>query len=120
MRVKFVIKADAYGHGAVAVARPVTASAITTLLAFGPLMAIGGMPQRIIWMLPAVVCIALTLSLLESFFILPAHMSMVRAGAHPRPKRAFVLRLEAGYRRQLERWLPRRGLVIAGFAAYPR
>jgi multidrug efflux pump subunit AcrB len=108
---------EAAVRGATTVARPVTASAITTLLAFAPLMAIGGMPQRIVWQLPAVVCIALTLSLLESFLILPAHMSMVRRDAQPRPKRAFVLRLEAGYRMLLERWLPRRGRVIAIFGA---
>ena len=103
--------------GTAEVARPVIASAITTLLAFGPIMAIGGHPQRIIWQLPAVVCIALALSLFESFFILPAHMSMVRSGLKPRPKRAFVLDLEKRYRAALVRWLPRRKRIIAGFGA---
>lgn len=101
--------------GTVEVARPVLTSAITTILAFAPIMAIGGFPRRIIWQLPAVVCIALILSLLESFVILPAHMSMVRKKSEPRPKRRFVLRLEEGYRRLLQRWLTKRGRVIAVF-----
>ncbi len=102
--------------GTMLVARPVIASAATTLLAFMPMLAIGGMPQKLIWQIPAVVSIALALSLLESFLILPAHMSMVRGDAKPRPKRAFVLKLEATYRRALERTLPHRGKVIGVFA----
>jgi len=108
--------ADAAVSGTAMVARPVIASAVTTLLAFAPMLAIGGMASKIIWQIPAVVCLALGISLLESFLILPPHMSMVAAGARPRPKRAFVLRLEAKYRRVLHTILPRRGAVIAGFA----
>ena len=108
--------ADAAISGTVQVARPVFASAATTLLAFAPMLAIGGMPAKIIWQIPAVVCIALILSLLESFLILPPHMSMVRSGSQPRPKRAFVLRLEALYRRSLRLSLPHHGKVIGFFA----
>jgi len=108
---------EAAVQGTTEVARPVITAAITTLLAFAPLMAIGGFPQKIIWQLPAVVCIALALSLLESFLILPPHMSMVRSDAMPRPKRRFMLRLEAIYRDLLQRWLPKRGRIIAIFAA---
>jgi multidrug efflux pump subunit AcrB len=109
--------ADAAVSGTSAVARPVIASAATTLLAFAPMMAIGGMPSKFIWQIPAVVCIALALSLLESFLILPPHMSMARGTAKPQPKRAFMLRLEGLYRKALERALPKRGRVIAGFFA---
>jgi multidrug efflux pump subunit AcrB len=109
--------ADAAVSGSVSVARPVIASAVTTLLAFAPMMAIGGMPSKFIWQIPAVVCIALALSLLESFLILPPHMSMVRGNSQPHPKRKFMLRLESLYRRALEFALPRRGRVIAGFFA---
>jgi multidrug efflux pump subunit AcrB len=65
-----------------------------------------------------VVCIALCLSLFESFFILPGHMSMVRSDAMPRPKRAFVLAIEERYRRALYRLLPNRGKVIGVFALF--
>jgi len=107
---------DAAIAGTVEVATPVIASALTTLLAFAPLLAIGGFPKRIMWQLPAVVCISLVLSQLEAFTLLPAHMSMVRSDAQPRPKRRFMLRLEDAYRTLLVRMLPRRGRVIAGFA----
>ena len=106
---------EAAVSGTVMVARPVFASAATTLLAFAPMLAVGGMPSKFIWQIPAVVCIALILSLLESFLILPAHMSMVRGNVQPRPKRAFVLRLEALYRRALQISLPHRGKVIGFF-----
>ncbi len=108
--------ADAAVSGTAMVARPVIASAVTTLLAFAPMLAIGGMASKIIWQIPAVVCLALGISLIESFLILPPHMSMVRSDARPRPKRAFVLRLEERYRWVLHTLLPRRGTVIAGFA----
>jgi multidrug efflux pump subunit AcrB len=108
--------AEAAVSGTMMVARPVIASAATTLLAFAPMLAIGGMPQKMIWQIPAVVSIALALSLLESFLILPAHMSMVRGNSQPRPKRAFVLRIEERYRRVLHRVLPNRGKVIGFFA----
>ncbi|MFP6654383.1 MAG: efflux RND transporter permease subunit, partial [Myxococcota bacterium] len=108
--------AEAAVSGTVIVARPVIASAMTTLLAFIPLLAIGGMPSKIIWQIPAVVSIALALSLLESFLILPAHMSMLRGHSRPRPKRAFVIRIEKRYRRVLQDTLPHRGKVIAVFA----
>jgi multidrug efflux pump subunit AcrB len=102
--------------GTTSVARPVIASAITTMLAFCPMLAIGGMPGRLIWYIPAVVVLALLFSLLESFLILPSHMSMART-AKPVPKRAFVQRLEGRYER-LMRWvLPRRYRVLAGFVA---
>ena len=41
------------------VARPVLASAVTTLLAFAPMLAIGGIPSKLVWQIPAVVCLAL-------------------------------------------------------------
>ncbi len=107
---------EAAVSGTVMVARPVIASAATTLLAFAPMLAIGGMASKIIWQIPAVVCLALGISLLESFLILPAHMSMVAGNAQPRPKRAFVVRMEERYRRALHSTLPHRGKVIGAFA----
>jgi len=107
---------EAAVSGTMMVARPVFASAVTTLLAFAPMLAIGGMPAKIIWQIPAVVSIALVLSLVESFVMLPPHMSMVGGDASPRPKRAFVLRLEDLYRQALRLSLPHRGKVIAFFA----
>ncbi len=106
---------EAAVSGTVMVARPVIASAATTLLAFAPMLAIGGMPSKLVWQIPAVVCLALGLSLLESFLILPGHMSMVSANTPMRPKRAFVVRIEERYRSALRTVLPHRGKVIGVF-----
>jgi multidrug efflux pump subunit AcrB len=62
-------------RGVMSVARPVIASSITTMLAFSPLFSLGGLPGKFAWNLPVIVILALGLSLLESFFILPAHMT---------------------------------------------
>jgi multidrug efflux pump subunit AcrB len=127
------------------VARPVVASAITTILAFSPMFSLGGMPGKFAWALPVVVILALVLSLIESFVILPAHMSPDHDGAPPagedegpedrsrpraeRPaggdaevepgprKRAFMVALERAYRAVLTRTLRRRYVVVLVFVA---
>ena len=114
-RQKGLSPADAAVAGAADMARPVMTAAITTVLAFMPIFAIGGMPGRIAWQIPGVVILSLGFSLVESFMILPAHLSMVRSSLPPRPKQAFMLRLEASYRDILERMLPRKERVMAGF-----
>jgi len=106
-------------RGVMSVARPVIASAITTSLAFTPMLAIGGMAGKFAWALPVVVVLALGLSLLESFLVLPAHMS--EHGSTRRkpaaPKRKFVVALERAYRWFLVRALRLRYAVVAGFIA---
>ncbi|MBW2273447.1 MAG: efflux RND transporter permease subunit [Deltaproteobacteria bacterium] len=99
-------------RGTLDMMRPVTTAAITTVLAFAPMFAIGGMAGKLMRTLPVVVILALSLSLLESFFILPAHMSAGGSQAPP-PKRAFVLYLERLYRRQLE-WVQQNRLLVVG------
>lgn len=55
--------------------KPVFASALTTMIAFTPLLSLGGLPGKFIWLIPLVVILALVVSLFESYFILPAHLS---------------------------------------------
>lgn len=100
--------------GAHEMVRPVAASAITTILAFMPLWALGGGPGLVVESMPTVVILALLLSVLESFIILPAHMSL---GSHlgMTPKRRFMIRLEERYRKALHVVLEHRGAVITGF-----
>ncbi|MCR9162633.1 MAG: efflux RND transporter permease subunit [Nannocystaceae bacterium] len=103
------------------VAKPVIASALTTSLAFTPMMALGGMPGKVAWALPVVVVLALILSLVESFFVLPAHMHVSpekRARTKSAmPKRRFVVVMERTYARVLRSVLKLRYLVVAGFVA---
>ena len=61
------------------VAAPVTFSVLTNIVAFLPLMFIPGETGKFWGPLPVVVIIVLALSLVESLFILPAHL------AHTRP-----------------------------------
>jgi len=107
-------RAVASVRGAAEMARPVTASAITTMLAFMPLWGLGSMNGRMVKMMPVVVILALLLSVVESFTILPAHLSMGAGGALP-PKRRFLQRMEDLYRGLLARTLARRGRVVVGF-----
>ena len=91
---------------------PVTAAALTTVLAFAPLAAMGGLPGKIAWQIPTVVIIVLIFSLIESFLVLPAHMSTLKSGTRLQT-RAFVRRLEAKYRRALAWVLDHRALTLA-------
>ncbi len=84
---------------------PVTAAALTTVLAFLPLTMVGGLPGRIVWQISAVVVFVMIFSLLESFFILPAHLSSMSARTKVQ-KRRFMEALERRYRRSL-RWVLR-------------
>jgi len=57
------------------VAVPVTFSVLTTVAAFMPMLFIPGVQGKLFAAIPAVVISVLMLSLIDSFFILPAHLS---------------------------------------------
>jgi len=65
-------------RGAREVASPVTFSILTNIVAFVPLIFIPGETGKFWQPLPIVVIIVLTLSLVESLFILPAHLGHAR------------------------------------------
>jgi len=54
---------------------PITATVITTMVAFGSLFYMDGIMGKFLWSVPAVVIIALAASWLECFIILPAHLA---------------------------------------------
>ena len=56
---------------------PVIASTLTTVVAFLPMFAIGGTMGEFVKVIPVVVSGALLGSLLEAFFVLPAHASLL-------------------------------------------
>ena len=82
---------DAAVRGAREVAVPITFSILTNVAAFMPIYFIPGVMGRIFKMIPIVVCIAFLISLVESLFVLPAHLG------HQRER--------TGRRRSLGRWL---------------
>ncbi len=53
---------------------PVTASVLTTLAAFLPLMLLPGIVGKFMIVIPFVVTLALSISLLEAYWMMPAHM----------------------------------------------
>ncbi len=53
---------------------PVTASVLTTMAAFMPLMLLPGIVGKFMFVIPLVVTIALGLSLIEAYWMLPAHI----------------------------------------------
>jgi multidrug efflux pump subunit AcrB len=61
--------------GAQEMAVPVTFAVLTTIAAFAPMLFVPGFGGKIFFMIPAVTICVLILSLVESFFILPAHLA---------------------------------------------
>lgn len=61
-------------EGAQEMAVPVTFAVLTTTAAFAPLMFVPGVMGKIFYQIPAVVICVLVFSVVESFFILPAHV----------------------------------------------
>ncbi len=83
--------------GALRMLSPVTASSMTTIAAFLPLMLVGGIIGNILVDIPTVVICVILASLVESFFVLPGHLhhSLIRGDAiHPSRIR---IRLDNGF-----------------------
>ncbi|MEE2787929.1 MAG: efflux RND transporter permease subunit [Myxococcota bacterium] len=64
-------------EGAKEVATPVIFAILTTVAAFGPLLFVPGFSGKIFAVIPIIVIAVLILSLVESLFILPAHLAHV-------------------------------------------
>jgi multidrug efflux pump subunit AcrB len=60
------------------VAAPVFTSVLTTVSVFLPLMLLPGIMGEYLRVIPLVVCIALAVSLLEAFWMLPAHVAVLK------------------------------------------
>ncbi len=73
-------KAEAAIRGAQEMVTPVTFSVLTTMVAFSPLFLVPGVSGKIFRILPIVVISVLAFSVIESFFVLPAHLAHVHTG----------------------------------------
>lgn len=71
-------------EGARQIAMPVTFSVLTNVVAFMPLMFIPGALGKVFWSIPVVVISVFAISLLESLFVLPAHLAHVNGGDRSR------------------------------------
>ena len=114
MRMGLPIK-QAATVGTLEVLPPILASIITTCIAFLPLLFFGGRFGSFVSFLAPVIFLMLGASLIESFFILPSHMTIGKA---PNTKRQqWFDRFEARYQRGLTRLLQRRYIIIFSFIA---
>ncbi|AVT48448.1 efflux RND transporter permease subunit [Shewanella baltica] len=113
-------------RGAQKVAMPATFGVLTTIAAFIPMLMVSG-PMGIIWKsIGMVVILCLAFSLVESKFILPAHLAHMKF-KKPGAPRGFFGRLKANfndrvqhfihhsYRNFLERCIKHRYNVVAAF-----
>ncbi len=88
---------DAAVTGAWELTGPVTATVLTTIVAFLPLMFMEGIIGKFVIAIPIVVVTLLFFSWLQALFILPNQIrDVARARAHP-PERALFRWLNAGY-----------------------
>jgi len=91
--------------GTIELIGPVTATVLTTIVAFIPLMFMDGIIGKFVFSIPVVVVALLLLSWFEAIFILPNHIrDIANPSKHPKERRLFAL-LSRVYE-----WLLRRAL----------
>jgi multidrug efflux pump subunit AcrB len=89
---------------------PVLASSTTTMAAFTPLMSLGGLPGKFIWIIPAIVILCLIISLFESYFLLPVHLAHFSSKRTERKK--VMTKLENYYEKLLRKVLQQKKLFL--------
>ncbi|MBF0212182.1 MAG: efflux RND transporter permease subunit [Magnetococcales bacterium] len=98
---------DAAIEGLREVAIPVASSSLTTMAAFLPLMLLPGILGKFMRIIPMVVSLALVISLVEAFWMLPAHVAALKWHGDRPPSRAqrvrtrWMHRIRIGYVRLL-------------------
>ncbi len=100
------------------VGRPVTSAVLTTIAAFLPLMLLPGILGDFMRVIPMVVTIALAISLVEAFWMLPAHVQAARVsfenpGRMQRWRTRATRRLQNLYIRLLIRALRRPAVTLS-------
>ncbi|MDX9994725.1 MAG: efflux RND transporter permease subunit [Rhodocyclaceae bacterium] len=97
---------------------PVSSAVLTTMAAFLPLMLLPGIVGKFMFVIPFIVTLALAISLIEAYWILPVHVVTASRNAAPAAndwRARFNHRLRVKY----SRWLiavmrrPRRSLAVA-------
>ncbi|MBC2717645.1 MAG: efflux RND transporter permease subunit [Desulfobacteraceae bacterium] len=95
-------------EGAIEVGRPVIFSVLTTMVAFGPLLMAGGTMGKFMRNIPIVVIAVLFGSLVESLFVLPAHLARSKAALmvqSPEYKEKFMARIMSWVIQKPYAWL---------------
>ena len=95
-------------RGAREVGKPVVFAVLTTIVAFAPLLFVPGTIGKFFVDIPLVVIPILLISLIESLFILPAHLAMVRKARPWKGPWGALQRFQEGVSTRLERFVRRR------------
>lgn len=91
---------DAAANGLKEVSMPVVTGMMTTAIVFIPLFFLPGTVGKVVYVIPLTVLLALTVSLIECFFVLPAHV-VHRTPASPKRKAQLEAGLHKYYRASL-------------------
>jgi multidrug efflux pump subunit AcrB len=94
--------------GAREISIPVTISVLTNMVAFVPLMFIPGIMGKIFSIIPVVVIAAFFISLIESLFVLPAHLAFKKAETMPRGLSRLFTSGQKGFNKSFEYFLQNR------------
>ena len=105
---------EAAVNGVREVALPVFTTVATTILAFIPMLFIKGMLGKFIFVIPLTVIISLTMSMLEAYFILPAHiLPTLQGGKDQKIGRSWFRPIRQGFERILFKMLSLRYVWLA-------
>ncbi|MEE9162205.1 MAG: efflux RND transporter permease subunit, partial [Candidatus Neomarinimicrobiota bacterium] len=111
---------EAAVNGTHGVLRPVTATIITTTLAFSPFFFMSGIMGKVMWAFPLVIILALTFSYVEALTLLPAHITggrrQARQASRP-PQASWFGPVRERFQRFLVKILRLRYVVVATFLA---
>ncbi|MBT5954708.1 TolC family protein [bacterium] len=108
---------DSALNGTKEVIAPILASILTTCAAFIPLLFFSGRFGSFVKFIPPVIFLMLLSSLLESFFFLPAHMTMFSTSKNDSKKATnpWFDKWESAYEKVLNSVIPKRYLVFVIF-----
>jgi multidrug efflux pump subunit AcrB len=91
------------------VSSPVVFAILTNMVAFLPLMMIPGMMGKIWKVIPVVVCLVFTISLIEALYILPAHLAHLKS----HPDTGWMHRIHT-FQQVISNWV--RNAIYKGYA----
>ena len=113
-------------EGTYQVYKPIFFAIATSIVAFLPLLFLPGPEGKLMQAIPIVVILTLIFSLLESVYILPAHLSGNKPAPNKKPN--FFIKIQNGFSNTLDRFINKiyqpllirslhnKGLVIIGFS----
>jgi len=110
---------DAAWNGLQEVIKPVTASVLTTMAAFLPLMLLPGILGKFMMVIPLVVTVALAFSLVEAYWMLPGHILAAKVNFDKPSKmdefrQRFLRKLKVNYGFGLIKVMRRPKTTLAG------